>query len=77
MRDKRPYERRAQIDEPYMTLQQIADTMGCSREMIRQIEESALRKCRKRLRAMGVNPEDFFNDPTFIRGLKEKESEDD
>lgn len=76
MRDKRPYEKRAEIQNPFMTLQEIADTMGVSREMIRQIEQSALRKCRKRLRAMGIEPQDFFTDPTFIKALKqEKEDE--
>ena len=32
---------------PEMTLQQVADAMGCTREHVRQIEVSALRKLRR------------------------------
>lgn len=77
MRDRRPYEKRDQLKDPFMTLQEIADTMGVSREMVRQIEQSALRKCRKRLRAMGIEPQDFFTDPTFIKALQQEEESDD
>lgn len=58
---KLPYEKRAEIKNPYMTLQEIADIMGVSREMVRQIEQSALKKMRKRLIAMGISAEDFIS----------------
>lgn len=46
--------------EMYMTLEEIADIMGITRERVRQIEAKALRKMAKRLRLMGIKPEDFL-----------------
>lgn len=50
------------VNERYMTLEEIADIMGCTRERVRQIEQRALMKLRRKLRAMGIKPEDFFGD---------------
>jgi DNA-directed RNA polymerase sigma subunit (sigma70/sigma32) len=36
-------------DDFYMTYQQIGDVMGISRQRVRQIEEAALKKLRKRM----------------------------
>lgn len=47
-------------NDMYMTLEEIADIMGCTRERVRQIEQRALMKLRKRLRILGYKPEDFF-----------------
>lgn len=47
----------------YMTLEEIAEIFGTSRERIRQIEQNALRKIRGRLRAKGIdNLEDYLPD---------------
>ena len=45
-----------------MTLEEIADCMGITRERVRQIETKALRKLARQLRARGINPEDLFGD---------------
>ncbi len=45
-----------------MTLEEIADIFGTSRERIRQIEQMALRKIRGRLRAKGINLKDYLPD---------------
>ncbi len=45
-----------------MTLQEIANILGTSRERVRQIEQRALGKLRRRLQAQGYNPDDFFGD---------------
>lgn len=62
------------VDDRHMTLQQIANVLGTSRERVRQIEQRALGKLRRRLRAMGYKPEDVLGDiietparPTRIR----------
>ncbi len=57
----RNYQNRKEIKDPYMTLQEIADAMNMSREMVRQIEQTALRKMRKRLIALGIEPEHFIS----------------
>lgn len=44
----------------HMSLEEIADIMGVTRERIRQIEQKALFKLRKRIRAMGIKPEDIL-----------------
>ena len=56
--------------KPVMTLQEIADIMGMSRERVRQIEESALRNARKILRKKGYNPDNFFSDPRYTKPIK-------
>jgi hypothetical protein len=43
-----------------MTLQEIADILGTSRERVRQIEQRALGKLRRKLTAMGYTSEDLF-----------------
>lgn len=45
-----------------MTLEEIAEVFGTSRERIRQIEAMALRKLRARLRKRGINPKDILPD---------------
>ncbi len=45
-----------------MTLEEIADIFGTSRERIRQIEQMALRKIRGRLRAKGIDLKDYLPD---------------
>jgi hypothetical protein len=61
--------------KPVMTLEQIADVMGCTRERVRQIEESALRNARKILRKKGYNPDNFFSDPRYTKPIKPTEGE--
>jgi hypothetical protein len=56
--------------KPVMTLEQIADVMGCTRERVRQLEESALRNARKILRKKGYNPDHFFSDPKYTKPIK-------
>jgi hypothetical protein len=48
------------VDERAMTLQQIADVLGTSRERVRQIEQRALGKLRRKLRAMGYKADDIL-----------------
>lgn len=62
------------VDERHMTLQEIADILGTSRERVRQIEQRALGKLRRRLSAMGYNADDLLGEfietpsrPTRIR----------
>ena len=44
-----------------MTLQEVADTLGVSRERVRQIERKALFKVRRRLAAMGILTQDMIS----------------
>ena len=60
--------------EPVMTLEQIADIMGMSRERVRQIEASALGKCHKILRKKGYSPEDFFSALKYTKAIKPSET---
>ena len=62
------------VDERHMTLAEIAEILGTSRERVRQIEQRALGKLRRRLRAMGYKPEDLLGElinipssPTRVR----------
>ena len=48
--------------KPVMTLEEIAERMNMTRERVRQIEQSALMNMRKKLRALGYKPSDFFSD---------------
>jgi transcriptional regulator with XRE-family HTH domain len=65
------YERRENLGlKPVMTLEQIADIMGMTRERVRQIEESALRNARKILRKKGYNPDNFFSDPRYTKPIR-------
>ena len=72
-----PYEKRAEIKEPFMTLQEIADTMGISREMVRQIERTALNKMRKRLIALGIEPEHFISTLKYNKPIKHDPNADE
>ena len=45
-----------------MTLQEIADVLGCSRERVRQIERDALKKLRKALLRRNLTYEDLWPD---------------
>jgi DNA-directed RNA polymerase sigma subunit (sigma70/sigma32) len=45
---------------PQMTLQEVADILGTSRERVRQIEQRALGKLRRILFAKGYKAEDLF-----------------
>jgi hypothetical protein len=67
----RNYERSEKsMFKPVMTLEQIADTMGITRERVRQIEQSALKNARKVLRKKGYNPDNFFSDPSYTKPIK-------
>jgi len=55
--------------KPVMTLEQIADVMGITRERVRQLEESGLRNARKVLRKKGYNPDNFFSDPHYTKKI--------
>ena len=57
--------------KPVMTLEEIADIMGVTRERVRQIEQSALRNARKVLRKKGYNPDNFFSDPKYTKPVKQ------
>ena len=47
----------------YMTLEEIAKAMNCTRERVRQIESKALRKLRIKLRQKGYDlPQDILPD---------------
>jgi hypothetical protein len=48
------------VSDRHMTLQEIADILGTSRERVRQIEQRALGKLRRKLNAMGYKAEDFI-----------------
>ena len=45
-----------------MTLQEIADVLGTSRERVRQIETRALGKLRRKLNAQGYKLEDLLGE---------------
>ena len=49
-------------DDRAMTLQEIADILGTSRERVRQIEQRALGKLRRKLNAMGYKAEDILGE---------------
>ena len=48
------------ISDRHMTLQEIADILGTSRERVRQIEQRALGKLRRKLNTMGYQADDLF-----------------
>ena len=67
----KPYERSGQqLFKPVMTLEEIADLMGVTRERVRQIEQSALKNARKILRKKGYNPDNFFSEPHYTKPIK-------
>jgi Mn-dependent DtxR family transcriptional regulator len=66
----RQYQQRVEVKDPYMTLQEIADMMGMSRERVRQIELRALGKVKKELYKRGITAEDFFNCLKYTKPIK-------
>lgn len=74
----RKYERSGQqLFKPVMTLEEIADLMGVTRERVRQIEQSALRNARKILRKKGYDPDNFFSDPSYSKPVKHDPNADE
>ena len=67
---KTPYQQRVEIRDPYMTLAEIADIMGMSRERVRQIEQRALGKVKIELYKRGMTAEDFFNCLKYTKPIK-------
>jgi transcriptional regulator len=49
-----------------MTLEEIADMMGITRERVRQIEKKALAKMRRRLQAQGLELDDLVGAMTEL-----------
>ena len=64
------YQNRVEIKNPYMTLQEIADMMGMSRERVRQIEVRALGKVKKELYKRGITAEDFLTTLKYMKPIK-------
>ena len=64
------YQQRVEIKDPYMTLAEIADIMGMSRERVRQIELRALGKIKKELYKRGITAEDFFTTLKYMKPIK-------
>ena len=67
---KTPYQQRVEIRDPYMTLAEIADMMGMSRERVRQIEVRALGKVKKELYKRGITAEDFLSTLKYMKPIK-------
>ena len=53
-----------------MTLEEVAELLGCTRERVRQIDARALMKMRKRLRLRGINADDILG--TMVDSTPEK-----
>jgi transcriptional regulator with XRE-family HTH domain len=66
----RAYQQRVEVKDPYMTLQEIADMMGMSRERVRQIELRALGKVKKELYKRGITAEDFLTTIKYMKPIK-------
>jgi hypothetical protein len=66
----REYQQRVEVKDPYMTLQEIADMMGMSRERVRQIELRALGKVKKELYKRGITAEDFLTTLKYMKPIK-------
>lgn len=47
-----------------MTLEEVAELLGVTRERVRQIEAKAFMKIRKRLRLRGINADDILGTMT-------------
>ena len=75
MRKYEPRER-VEIRDPYMTLAEIADIMGMSRERVRQIEVRALGKVKTELYKRGITAEDFFSTLKYMKPIKPSEEGD-
>ena len=61
MEDKK-FRKKALVERPAMTHQEIADHFGVSRAAVAQIETNALRKLKRVVEARGFVFEDFFGD---------------
>lgn len=48
-----------------MTLEEISDLYGCTRERIRQIEDKALKKLKRELIRRGYNPKNILPDDSI------------
>jgi transcriptional regulator len=53
-----------------MTLEEVAELLGITRERVRQIEARALMKMRKRLRLRGINADDILG--TMVEETQQK-----
>jgi len=69
MRKYEPRER-VLLKDPFMTLEEIADLMGMSRERVRQIENRALGKVRQELFKRGITAEDFFSTLKYMKPIE-------
>ena len=58
-----------------MTLQEIADDMGISKQMVAKIERRALAKARTILERHGLSWEDFANDLREAEGVEDAHAE--
>lgn len=68
-----PFSKSTDSRSRYMTLEQVAEIMGITRERVRQLEASALMKCRSILRKKGVSAEDFFSTLKYNKPIKPSE----
>ena len=73
---RRIYRTDKQVLEPTKTLEEIADMMGCTRERVRQIEQTALGKVRKELYKRGLKAEDFFSTLKYDKPIETEEEDD-
>jgi DNA-binding transcriptional regulator GbsR (MarR family) len=71
----RAYQQRVEVKDPYMTLQEIADMMGMSRERVRQIELRALGKVKRELFKRGITAEDFLTTLKYMKPIKHTHDE--
>lgn len=49
-----------ELKETNATMEEVAERMGISRTRVNQLEQSGLRKMRRKLEAMGITAEDIF-----------------
>lgn len=52
---------RTNAGQAHLTLHEVADSLGLTRERVRQIEAKALLKLRKHLLECGIKPSDLLN----------------
>ena len=60
--DEESIEKRDMIPRVYMTLEEVAEVLGMSRERVRQIEKEALSKLKKAFTSKGLTFEDLMPD---------------